>query len=84
MTLPRITLEDIMDIYIDSVGKVVMVNGHKYMLADCREVEKSEIVTIKEVCPRYTKKQSSLYLKFDIPLMKFSPGDKIRIIKEGL
>lgn len=73
-----------MEIKIDMAGHVITLNGIDYIRKDFRRYGENEIVTIKEVCPRYTKKQSSLYLKFDMPLMKFSPGDKIKIIKEGL
>lgn len=56
----------------------VIINGKKYIRADS---EPFEIITIEEVRPQYQQNFKWLYLGFEMPLMQFRPGDKIKIVK---
>lgn len=71
---------------IDEAG-IVRIDGTKYVPEYTKSYTKpehanSEVIEIKEVRPIYGDSFSWLQLLFDMPKMQFSPGDKIRIIKE--
>ena len=66
---------------IKITGGRVFVDGGEFIRKDIYEATVGETLTIKEVRPIYGEGFSWLQLGFDMPEMKLSPGDKIRIVK---
>ena len=67
---------------IKITGGRVFFDGNEYIRKDIGETTAGEILIIKEVRPTYGEGFSWLQLSFDMPEMKFNPGDKIRIVKQ--
>lgn len=63
---------------IEIEGDRVYVDGKEFVRKDIAGI----ITTIKEVRPTYGQGYTWLYLGFDLPMVKFSVGDKIRITKK--
>ena len=66
---------------IEITGGRVFVDGDEFIRKDVSEATTGEVLTIKEVRPIYGEGFSWLQLGFESPHMKFSPNDKIRIVK---